>query len=249
MQQTCQHCGREATSGRFCRSCGAPLFTENEATSAATRNYPSNQPPSVQTAPSNVPYTQADYPAPDTSRLYHPPNASAYAVPQPRKSNAALWVVLSLLCALVIGGLASLIVLTRINARKEDARRRMDAPPAFPIPPLPPAPPGPPPAAGRRVIRLEDLKYPNGTVVETVRFQGTEKLGLRTEDDFEEVIEFYQDRLGAPVKQDNDKNQATFMTSNWRTIVTINPDKQHRDQLSISIVLLNLPNIPRPDPR
>ena len=37
MQQTCPACGREALPGaRFCRNWGAPLFAENEATTATT---------------------------------------------------------------------------------------------------------------------------------------------------------------------------------------------------------------------
>ena len=110
MQQTCQRCGREAESGRFCRQCGAPLFAENEATSAATRQYQSQQPPSAQAAPPDMPYTSPGYPAPDTARLYRTPSMPPYAVPPPRKSNAALWIVLGVSCFIVAAGIVSAIV-------------------------------------------------------------------------------------------------------------------------------------------
>src|SRR5437868_2335250 len=64
MQRTCQRCGREAETGRFCRQCGAPLFAEHEATRADTRNYQSHPPPVSQTAPPDTPYTSPGYPPP-----------------------------------------------------------------------------------------------------------------------------------------------------------------------------------------
>src|ERR1041384_7889898 len=119
MQRTCQRCGQEAATGRFCRQCGAPLFAENEATSAATRNYQSQQPPLVQTAPHDDPYTSPGSPAPDTSRLYRTPSMPPYAVPPPRKSNAALWIVLSIVCFVAVAGIASAIMVPRFIARHQ----------------------------------------------------------------------------------------------------------------------------------
>ena len=244
MQRTCQHCGREATTGRFCRNCGAPLFAENEMTNAATRNYPPNQPSAVPTVPHNAPYTQHDYPSSDTARFYRPPEVSAYATP-PRK-NTALWVILAIFCMLVmIGGLASAIVWSRIKAQQQ-ARRfepRIEIPSGrvF-IPPPPAAPPAPPALPGRSAVSVEDLLYPNVTNSRRVGALGSETIQLWTKDDFEKVKKFYQERLGPPMKEDSEERKASFMSVGQnKIIIAIKPDKKNDDQLVISIVYAGLP--------
>src|SRR5437764_782562 len=145
MQQTCQRCGREAESGRFCRQCGAPLFAENEATSAATRQYQSQQPPSAQAAPPDMPYTSPGYPAPDTARLYRTPSMPPYAVPPPRRSNAALWIVLGIVCFIAVAGIASAIMVPRFIARRQARQFEPNVwIPQAPVRPMIPAPPAPP---------------------------------------------------------------------------------------------------------
>ncbi|MGH9939802.1 MAG: hypothetical protein ACREAM_26480, partial [Blastocatellia bacterium] len=88
MQQQCPQCGNVSDRPtRFCRQCGAQLFVENEATSAATRQYapqqtanPYDAPYQSQfaqprSAPGSRPDSQFDNQTPDTSRLYHSPMA------------------------------------------------------------------------------------------------------------------------------------------------------------------------------
>lgn len=243
MQRTCQRCGQEAATGRFCRQCGAPLFAENEATSATTRNYQSHQP--AQTAPPETPYTSPGYPAPDTSRLYRTPSMPPYAVPPPRKSNAAVWVVLAVFFFLVIGGLASAIMFMRVNANRQQARRgiqvEMPPMPAMPAIPAPPAPPPPPPPFSGKVVRsAADLIYPNTTKSKKVGAAGTEVFEMWTKDDFEDVKKFYQDRLGRPIK--SEENQASFVSVGKSKItVTIKPDDDDEDQLVISVIYVALP--------
>jgi hypothetical protein len=84
---------------------------------AATRPYGPGQAPPGQTARPDASAPEADYPAPDTARLYRPPAASSYPVPQPGKSRTALWVTLALLGALMIGGMISAIMIPPLRAR------------------------------------------------------------------------------------------------------------------------------------
>lgn len=250
MQRTCQRCGREADTGRFCRQCGAPLFAENETTSAATRQYQSHQPPSAQPVPSDAPYTSPGYPAPDTARLYRAPSMPPYAVPPPRKSNAALWIVLSIACFIVVCGIASAILVPRIIAWRQAPRfdPRAQFPPVRIEPPIrapqaPPAPPAPPPArppSGKAVNSLEDLKYPNVTDSQKVNLfgSGAEILQMRTNDDFEDVKQFYQDRLGTPMSEDDDK--VVFIAEGQKKItVTISPDKRRKGQFLIKVIYVD----------
>ncbi len=123
MQQPCSRCGYVSDRpARFCRQCGAPLFVENEATSATTRQQPRH--------PTTDPYSDAPYtsqlasqhrveePAPDTSRLYRPPAPPTYGnyqVAETRRSNGWKWFLIALLCFLLVGGGIGAMVISAIR--------------------------------------------------------------------------------------------------------------------------------------
>ena len=120
MMNNCRECGLEAQRGaRFCRQCGSPLFVENEATMASTRQQfadPAAQYPARPSGP------QSEDDAVDTARFYRPPGAPApapaYVVPTPQGTTASFWVLMSLVCALaVIGLVGAVVVSTRIQSR------------------------------------------------------------------------------------------------------------------------------------
>jgi len=207
MMNTCQNCGFEAQRGaRFCRQCGAPLFVENEATMASTRQQfadPASQYPS---RPSNPQTSEED--AVDTARFYRPPGTPApkYIVPTPRGTTASFWVLMSLVCALAIIGLISTVLIsTRIQRRdlgdviserverqiereaeraarsaEQLAARAEEAARRAAIPNLPPpvapAPPPPPPAPGSSSIALDDLIYPGADIETKVLTPGPQNM-------------------------------------------------------------------------
>jgi hypothetical protein len=126
MQQPCPRCGYISDRpARFCRQCGVPLFTESEATSAATRQHsphPTADP--YADAPYRSPYAQSgrlDEQTPETSRFYRPPmapNYAGYPVGETKKSNAWKWVLIALLCFLLVGGGIGLMVVSAIRAKR-----------------------------------------------------------------------------------------------------------------------------------
>lgn len=89
---------------------------------------------------------------------------------------------------------------------------------------------------------VEDLIYPNVTKSKRVGITGAEVIKIWTKDDFEKVKKFYQDRLGRPIKEDSEENEASFVSVGKSKItVTIKPDD---DLLVISVgyVALSIPN-------
>ena len=80
--QTCLKCGFAAeTNAKFCRQCGATLFTDSGESEAPTQHYGRQTPPPVPEPtsspfttpmPPQVPPSIADTFAPDTGRLHHP---------------------------------------------------------------------------------------------------------------------------------------------------------------------------------
>ena len=256
MQQTCPTCGRESLPGaRFCRNCGAPLFTESEATTATTRNYPpQSMPPGEHRPPSGAPGWAAPFEAHDTARLYRAP-AAPYPVPAPSKSSTGVWVALAIFCVLVVAGIVSAVMLPVILARR-DAGHSPPPPaieiklPDIPHPPvgLPDAPPPPPPPPGGEAASgIERLKYPNATVEKKVSVMGAEVLRLSTSDKFEDVKKFYQERLGPPmVEEDRGEEKAVFTSLGAeKIIVSVQVDASKDDQVHIDLVRtrIRLPNI------
>ena len=120
MMDNCQTCGFEAQRGaRFCRQCGSPLFVENEATMASTRQQFGGAAPQTPRRPFNQATSEED--AVDTARFYRPPGiqqAPAYLVPTPKGTTATFWLLMSLVSALAIIGLISAVLIsTRVNRR------------------------------------------------------------------------------------------------------------------------------------
>lgn len=121
MMNNCQTCGFEAQRGaRFCRQCGSPLFVENEATLASTRQQFGDASPQPPRYTSNPATSEDD--AVDTARFYRPPGiqvqAPAYLVPTPKGTTATFWLLMSLVSALAIIGLISAVLISaRVNRR------------------------------------------------------------------------------------------------------------------------------------
>jgi len=130
MQQPCPRCGYVSDRpARFCRQCGVRLVVENEATSAATREYPSHQTP--------TPYDDEPYRSqfaqsgrvgaetPETARFHRPPMtpdypnyAANYPAAETKKSGAWKWVLIALFCFLLVGGGISAMVISAMRARQ-----------------------------------------------------------------------------------------------------------------------------------
>ena len=90
------------------------------------------------------------------------------------------------------------------------------------------------------VSSLEDLKYPNITDSQKVNIfgLGPETLQMWTKDDFEDVKQFYQDRLGTPLSGTDD--EAVFIAKGQKQItVHINPAKKRKGQLLITVVYID----------
>jgi hypothetical protein len=124
-----------------------------------------------------------------------------------------------------------------------------------PIPPpeaMPPAPPGQPrPAPGAapgKISSIDQLVYPGAIIVNRVRVMGQEVLQMHSPDDIEAIKNFYTQRLGAAIVE-NEEHKAVFMllAGAGKTLVTIEPDDEHSGQVSIKAVRSTLP-IPIPKP-
>ncbi|MGH9845863.1 MAG: hypothetical protein ACREEM_44730 [Blastocatellia bacterium] len=146
MQQPCSRCGYVSDRpARFCRQCGAPLFSETETTSAATRNYgpsPASQPyadPRNTSDTSNASGASGggyEDPVAETTRFYRPPmapNYQSYPTEPPKKSRAGMWVLIAVLSLLFVGGgmvgLVSLALRSRPPITKnveDEVRRRVE---------------------------------------------------------------------------------------------------------------------------
>src|SRR5262249_37170603 len=151
MQQPCQKCGYISDRPtRFCRQCGTQLFMENEATSAATRQYAPQQPANSYDAPYQSQLAQAQSPpngwltsqfdnqSRDTSRLdgaqspQGHPNSPGPNYPGPnypaniqqaeaKKSGAWKWVLIALLLIVIAGGGIGFLVVSAINRARNAA--------------------------------------------------------------------------------------------------------------------------------
>jgi hypothetical protein len=245
MQQPCHRCGFVSDRPtRFCRQCGAQLFVENEATSATTRQYSSQQSANPYDAPyqsqlaqvQSAPNNRSNDQTPDTSRLYYDPmapnypNYSAASIGVMKKSGALKWILITLMCILLVSGGISVMVISAIRASQQPANQAeggIEAPGA-------PAPPPPPPVQG---AGLEQYKYPNARVEYSVRAFGNESMTMTTEDSVSEVRDYYQKRLGSPMAENEDDATVVFKISDSPTIlITINQDKNDSDKTQITVV-------------
>ena len=258
MQQPCHRCGFVSDRPtRFCRHCGAQLFVENEATSATTRQYASQQSANPYDAPyqsqlaqvQSAPDGRSNNQTPDTSRLYQDPMApnypnypANYLQAVVKKSGSLKWVLITLSCILLVSVGISMMVISAIRVKQQAARQiadaRREAGEACDAP-GPPAPPPPPPAPGPG---LEQYKYPNARVESSVRAFGNETMTMTTSDSVSEVKDYYKKRLGDPMVEDEDDATAVFQISDSPMIlITINQDKNDSDKTQITVVRTKIP--------
>jgi hypothetical protein len=222
---------------------------ENEATSATTRQYAPQQSSypydapyqsqfaQVQAAPDNRSNDQT----PDTSRLYYDPMApnypnypADYQQAVVKKSGALKWILITLICILLVSGAISVMVISAIRATQQTATQAQGAPEA----PGAPAPPPPPPVRG---MGLEQYKYPNARVENSIRAFGNESMTMTTDDSVSEVRDYYQKRLGSPMIENEDDASVVFKISDSPMIlITINQDKDDSDKTQITVVRTNL---------
>jgi len=252
MQQPCHRCGFVSDRpARFCRQCGAQLFVENEATSATTRQYAPQQSANQFDAPyqsqlaqaRSAPDNRSNDQIPDTSRLYYDPMApnypnypADYQQAVVKKSGAMKWILITLMCILLVSGGISVMVISAIHAIKQPTNQAEGAPEA----PGAPAPP-PPPAPGVQGAGLEQYKYPNAKVENSVRVLGNETVTMTTDDSVSKVRDYYQKRLGSPMVEDEDEASVIFKISDSPMIlITINQDEDDSNKTQITVVRSNV---------
>jgi hypothetical protein len=121
MQQYCHICGYE-TSGndRFCRQCGGSLISENEVSTATTRNYgrPENTPSPANVSSGRLPPSIGDAIAGETERYYHaPPAPNWVSNTAPIKSKFRSWRWIALFLVLFIGAALGAMVTASFSHR------------------------------------------------------------------------------------------------------------------------------------
>jgi hypothetical protein len=260
MQRPCHRCGFTSDRPtRFCRQCGAQLFVENEASSATTRQYASQQTANPYDAPYQSQLAQAlvaqnNRPGgqtPNTSRLYPDPTApnnptypanypsgypADYQQAIPKKSGALKWSLITLLCIVLVSGAISAMVIHVIRTQRggpDEVTRdgRIDPPPR---------PQEPPPPASVRESRLEQYKYPSATVEKLTRALGSEVLEMTTNDSISKVSDYYKKLVGAPMVEDLDSAVVFQIPGTPMTIITIDQDDSDSDKTGIKIVRTNI---------
>jgi len=245
MQQPCHRCGYDSDRPtRFCRQCGAQLFVENEASSASTLQYAPQQSANPYDSPyqSQIAQAQAapggrfDSQTPDTSRLYHTPMGqnypsypANYQQAEAKKSGAWKWVLIALLCVMLVSVGIGAMVISAIRAKQAAAMRIRDkaqkaidaakeaageAEEAGEL--LRPLPPLPPPASGKGI---DQYKYPNAVVKNSVNFLGNNVVSMSTNDSVSKVSDHYKKQLGDPMVEDEDGATVIFQNSDSPMII------------------------------
>src|SRR5262245_28199553 len=266
MHKPCNRCGYVSDRPtRFCRQCGAQLYVESEATSAATRPQPSANP---YDAPYQSQLAQSwstqegrfDNQTPDTSRLYgapleqnYPNNPAIYQQAGAKKSGALKWVLITLLCVLLVSGGIGAMVISAIHAKRDAARQmadelrreleraRQDAELAGAAPGAPPPPAPPPPPGG---VSLEQYKYPNARMKGSFGVFGNDFMVMTTSDSVVEVRDYYKQKLGNPIFEDEDSETVIFQIPNSPMTLIINEDNNDSDKTEITISRINWANWP-----
>ncbi|MEP7337330.1 MAG: zinc ribbon domain-containing protein [Acidobacteriota bacterium] len=255
MEQPCFRCGYVSDRpARFCRQCGSQLVAETEASSAATRNYAQltaqNADPQS-TSPAHAPYQQWDDQTPETTPFYRPPNAPQYQTPivEQKRTNWGKWVVIGLLtfmmfCIIAVGGV---IYLGKQWVDNQTASPATNVPDGIPPPPSAPAAPGAPsvPAVAGS---LDSYKYPDAEVTESHKDGINEMVQMTTDDDIEDVREYYQKKFKKAMSINDGGSKKVIFTSMSQPLITVilQPDEQHEDKTQILLTRVNIaiPNIP-----
>lgn len=159
----------------------------------------------------------------------YPGYPAGYQQAPAKKSGALKWVLITLICLLLVSGGISAMVISAIRAHRA---RELNAPPPF----QPPPPPQPPSAAG-----LEEYKYPNATVKETVNAFGQQVVTMTTGDSVSEVGDYYKKRFGDPIVEDENGDSVVFhISGSLTTIITVGKDKEDSDKTEITVVRSNI---------
>jgi zinc-ribbon domain len=125
MPDTCSNCGQEISqNARFCRHCGASQSIETEKTVARTQQYGHAVPRRYPSTETPSPGWMYESQSPDTSRIDQAQNA-VYAVPKPVGSPAKFWFFISVLCVLLIMGVASSAFFAARNSRQRQQAERI----------------------------------------------------------------------------------------------------------------------------
>jgi hypothetical protein len=92
---------------------------------------------------------------------------------------------------------------------------------------------------GVKLLDLTPYEYPGATIGNSIRIPGHETLTLRTSDDFEQVLQYYQKKLGKPVIQINEswEKRLLFQSTGAPPIsVSVETDYERGGQLKIVVL-------------
>lgn len=253
MQPPCPHCGYTPDRpSRFCRQCGAPQAEETEASSAQTRNYGKGQPPPNYQTSNPLPNQPPAEQTPSTVRFYQPPIQQYNPAPvypmqtPPKKSRAALWILIALLTLGMVGAGMVGMVTYAIKSRQAASTRTspVEAPeppeaPEAPEPPEAPEAPAPPAGATETSAAIAKFKYPGATVEKSVQTFGMDVLTMQTSDSVEKARVFYQKLAGSPMVETHEKNEHTVIfqySGPPMLLITIKPHDEAPGKTEITIL-------------
>jgi hypothetical protein len=206
-EATCNRCGASLVfSAKFCRQCGNRLDDSDDPSELTTRTLeepPTDQPPyDHATRPANAGITSPTYPPPAMFQQQPPPLAPIIGSAPPASNNTALYVILGVIMALLIGlGVVAFVALNRRPAVVAPPPPPPDAgqtekgmpPPRPDLPQPPPAPPSPP---GEGKTSLDpSLIYPGAKVVMDIGGSDGRVTQLHTTDGIDKVVSWYLQRV------------------------------------------------------
>jgi hypothetical protein len=122
-------------------------------------------------------------------------------------------------------------------AAREAQREAANQPPQIgpdgkPLPPPPPLP-----GSDNTSPEVSALKYPNATQNNHVKVMGQEVLNMVSNDSFEQIKTFYQQKLGAPAIETNESGKVHVMFQKGQTMVNITARDEDNE---INIIRSNL---------
>jgi hypothetical protein len=164
-----------------------------------------------------------------------------YQQAEAKNSGALKWIVITLICIALVSGAISAMVISAIRAKQTASEQAHDELSkddrlAETAPPPPPAAPPPPSTHG---AGLEHYKYPNANVENTSKVFGIETLKMTTSDSVSEVRDYYKERLGDPMLEDDDSAAVFQIPGPPMVIITINQGEQDSDKTEIKVVRTN----------
>ncbi|MCG3145319.1 MAG: hypothetical protein HONDAALG_02909 [Gammaproteobacteria bacterium] len=170
------------------------------------------------------------------------PNYPAnYQYPEPKKSGAWKWVLITLLCVVLVSGGIGVMVISAIRAKqraevfmpsseeiearvreqiqaeleraKEEAARAAEEAnrAAEDAGAAVPQPPPPPPAPGGLPAGMDRYKYPNAEVKGSSAVLGNEFARMTTSDSVSKVRDFYKKQVGDPIINNKDESDESVI--------------------------------------